>query len=138
VLLGFENEMDLTEYKKILELTMLDDFNNPNESDLKMSGGEKQRVGMARALLTKPKLLILDEPTSALDSQTERSISELISKLKGQVTIVMVAHRLSTVRTADRVFYLKNGALAGGVSFQELRKIVPDFEKEVQLFEIPE
>lgn len=138
VLLGFENEMDLTEYKKILELTMLDDFNNPNESDLKMSGGEKQRVGMARALLTKPKLLILDEPTSALDSQTERSISELISRLKGQVTIVMVAHRLSTVRTADRVFYLKNGALVGGVSFQELRKIVPDFEKEVQLFEIPE
>ena len=138
VLLGFENDMDPIRYKEILELTMLDDFKNLDETDLKMSGGEKQRVGMARALLTKPKLLILDEPTSALDSQTERSISDLISRLKGQVTIVMVAHRLSTVRSADRVFYLKNGLLSEGASFQELRKIVPDFEKEVQLFEIPE
>jgi ABC-type multidrug transport system fused ATPase/permease subunit len=99
----------------------------------KLSGGQRQRVGIARAMFTKPQLLVLDEATSSLDGQTESEISEAIQGLKGKVTLILIAHRLSTVQKADRVIYLKNGEIVAQGSFEEVRKLVPDFNKQAQL-----
>jgi ABC-type multidrug transport system fused ATPase/permease subunit len=98
-----------------------------------ISGGERQRLGIARALYTKPKLLILDEATSSLDAQTEVAISEAISKLRGDVTIIMIAHRLSSVKNADQVVYLQNGNIVAKGSFSDVKSAVPDFEQQASL-----
>lgn len=98
-----------------------------------LSGGQRQRIGIARAMFTKPRLLVLDEATSSLDGQTESEISEAIQGLKGKVTLILIAHRLSTVQKADRVVYLKNGEIVAQGSFEEVRKAVPDFNKQAQL-----
>ena len=99
----------------------------------KLSGGQRQRLGIARAMFTKPKLLVLDEATSALDGSTEASISEAVHKLKGGVTIVMIAHRLSTVKESDVIYYLADGKLIMSGSFDDLRKNIPEFDKQAQL-----
>jgi ABC-type multidrug transport system fused ATPase/permease subunit len=106
---------------------------NVGERGAKLSGGQRQRLGIARALFTNPKLLVLDEATSSLDGQTESDISEAIRSLQGQVTVVLIAHRLSTVRTADQVLYLSNGKILARGSFDEVRSAVPEFEKQAQL-----
>jgi len=84
-------------------------------------------------MFTKPKLLVLDEATSALDGQTESDISSAILELKGKTTIVMIAHRLSTVRFADLVIYIDGGKITAQGTFEEVRNRVPDFEKQAQL-----
>ena len=99
----------------------------------KLSGGQRQRLGIARAMLTKPKLLVLDEATSSLDGTTEASISEAVHNLKGGVTIVMIAHRLSTVKESDVIYYLAKGKLEMAGTFDELRKNIPEFDKQAQL-----
>jgi ATP-binding cassette subfamily C protein len=81
------------------------------ERGLRLSGGERQRLGLARALLCRPALLILDEATSALDNETERVVQRAIEQLHGRMTIVLIAHRLSTVRGADRIIVLDHGRL---------------------------
>jgi ABC-type multidrug transport system fused ATPase/permease subunit len=98
-----------------------------------ISGGERQRLGIARALYTKPKLLILDEATSSLDAQTEVAISGAMSKLRGDVTIIMIAHRLSSVKNADQVVYLQNGNVVAKGSFSDVKSAVPDFEQQASL-----
>ncbi len=98
-----------------------------------LSGGQKQRLGIARALFTKPRLLVLDEATSALDGETEASVSDAIQQLKGGVTVVLIAHRLSTVREADLLVYIKNGNLVASGSFQDVRDLVPDFDYQAGL-----
>jgi ATP-binding cassette subfamily C protein len=81
------------------------------ERGVRLSGGERQRLGLARALLCRPTLLILDEATSALDNETERAVQAAIDHLRGHMTIVIIAHRLSTVRGADRIIVLDHGRL---------------------------
>ena len=103
------------------------------ERGAKISGGQRQRLGIARAMFTKPKLLVLDEATSALDGETEANISDAISALKGSVTVVMIAHRLSTVRHADLVVYLEEGKILAQGSFEEVRSKVPGFDRQAQL-----
>jgi ABC-type multidrug transport system fused ATPase/permease subunit len=103
------------------------------ERGTKISGGQRQRLGIARAMFTQPKLLVLDEATSALDGQTEADISEAIQGLKGTVTVVMIAHRLSTVRNADQVIYMDGGKLVAQGTFVEVRSEVPDFDKQAKL-----
>jgi ABC-type multidrug transport system fused ATPase/permease subunit len=103
------------------------------EQGSKLSGGQRQRLGIARALFTGPRLLVLDEATSALDSQTEADISQAIYSLRGKVTILIVAHRLSTVRSADKVIYLNGGRIEAVGSFEEVRALVPDFDKQADL-----
>jgi len=98
-----------------------------------LSGGEIQRVGLARALYRKPGILFLDEATSALDAQTEAEVNEILDRLRGQMTIVLIAHRLSTVKTADKIIYLDKGRVVAEGTFKELQKKVPDFEKAVKL-----
>jgi ABC-type multidrug transport system fused ATPase/permease subunit len=99
----------------------------------KLSGGQRQRLGIARALLTNPKLLVLDEATSALDGETENQISSAINELKGRVTVILIAHRLSTVRSADRVIYMQNGKILADGNFEEVRESVPNFDEQARL-----
>jgi ATP-binding cassette subfamily C protein len=84
-------------------------------------------------LLTKPRLIILDEATSSLDAQTESEINQVIYSLKGSVTVVLIAHRLSTARNADKVAYLANGKIQALGSFEEVRDLVPDFDTQAKL-----
>ena len=99
----------------------------------KLSGGQRQRLGIARAMFTQPLLLVLDEATSALDGQTEANLSDAINNLKGKVTVILVAHRLSTVREADRVVYLERGELVAEGSFETVRENVPNFDAQAKL-----
>lgn len=103
------------------------------ERGAKISGGQRQRLGIARAMFTQPKLLVLDEATSALDGQTEADISDAIQGLKGSVTVVMIAHRLSTVRNADQVIYMDRGKILARGTFDEVRSAVPDFDSQAKL-----
>jgi ABC-type multidrug transport system fused ATPase/permease subunit len=102
-----------------------------------ISGGERQRLGVARAIFTKPRLLVLDEATSALDSETESSLSAAIEKLKGNTTVIMIAHRLSTVKRADLVVYMENGQVLAKGTFDEVRSIIPNFNLQAEIMGIP-
>jgi len=101
-----------------------------------LSGGQKQRIGLARALYANANLLVLDEVTSALDVDTERQIYETIDSLRGTATLVIVAHRLSTVQRADEVIYLNEGTVAGKGSFAQLMTELPAFRRQVELSQI--
>ena len=103
------------------------------ERGAKISGGQRQRLGIARAMFTRPKLLVLDEATSSLDGQTEADISVAIQSLKGSVTVVMIAHRLSTVRNADQVIYMEKGEILARGTFEEVRSAIPDFDHQAKL-----
>jgi ABC-type bacteriocin/lantibiotic exporter with double-glycine peptidase domain len=103
------------------------------ENGSHISGGQKQRFGIARALYSNPKLLVLDEATSAMDGQTEFDISTAISAIRGDTTVVMIAHRLSTVQYADLVVYMAGGKIIASGSFAELKEKVPDFEEQAHL-----
>ena len=97
------------------------------------SGGQKQRLALARALITSPKILVLDEFTSSLDSQTEINLLELIRELKGKTTVIVVAHRLSTVKEAPKLIYMEKGKIKDIGNFQTLREINPDFDLQALL-----
>lgn len=103
------------------------------ERGFKISGGQRQRLGIARAMFTQPALLVLDEATSSLDGKTEAFVSEAIHAMKGKVTIFMIAHRLSTVKNADIVLYLRNGKLLAEGTFAEVREQIPDFDQQAKL-----
>lgn len=103
------------------------------ENGVNISGGQIQRIGIARALFTKPKLILLDEATSALDGATEAAISEEILNLNSETTVIMIAHRLSAIRYFDKVVYLENGRIKASGTFDEVRKSVPDFDRQAQL-----
>jgi ABC-type bacteriocin/lantibiotic exporter with double-glycine peptidase domain len=99
----------------------------------KLSGGQRQRLGIARALYTQPRVLVLDEATSALDAETEIAVSSAINSLRGETTLIVVAHRLSSVRQADKVILLKNGQIAALGTFDEIKAQSPEFEFQAQL-----
>ncbi len=103
------------------------------ERGVRLSGGQRQRVGLARALYRKPAILILDEATSALDNETERKISDALLSLHGKLTTVVVAHRLSTVRSCDRILYLDRGQVSGIGTFDELDRTNEGFARLVEL-----
>lgn len=99
----------------------------------RLSGGQRQRIGIARALYRRPQLLVLDEATSALDNETERRITDVVRALHGETTVIVVAHRLSTVKHVDRVAFLEEGRVTGIGSFEELRRTHPRFAHLVRL-----
>jgi ABC-type multidrug transport system fused ATPase/permease subunit len=143
VALGFPDEnvedhqilraLELAELSQFLESQPNGIFSQVGEKGARISGGQRQRLGIARAIFTNPKLLVLDEATSALDGETENNISDSIQTLKGSVTVVMIAHRLSTVRNADKVVYMDKGKVISVGKFEEVRKEVPDFDHQAQL-----
>lgn len=103
------------------------------ERGLRLSGGQRQRIGIARALFTRPRLLVLDEATSALDAETEQSITAILDDLDEGVTVVIVAHRLSTVRHADLVVYVEDGGVLAAGVFTEVYSKVPALQRQAEL-----
>jgi ATP-binding cassette, subfamily B, bacterial PglK len=102
-------------------------------SEQSLSGGQKQRIGLARAIYRNPSLLFLDEVTSALDAETEHAVMSSIESLRGTITVVIVAHRLSTVQHADQVIYVDKGQILGVGTFDELRKSIPQLQRQIEL-----
>lgn len=103
------------------------------ERGLTLSGGQRQRLGIARALYTDPLVLVLDEATSALDTKTEADVTDAIRELHGEVTVIAVAHRLSTIRAADQVLYMQAGRVAASGTFEEVVEAHPDFAVQAHL-----
>jgi len=97
------------------------------EGGVRLSGGQRQRLGIARALYFNPEVLVMDEATSALDNKTEVEVMEAIKGMKKGRTMIMIAHRLSTVEDCDRLYYLHEGRVEGVGSYSELRQSVPAF-----------
>lgn len=118
ILFGLKGDEDDDKIWEVLRMAQLDEFvrNLPEQLDTlvgergtKFSGGQRQRMAIARALYGNPDILILDEATSALDNETEKAVMESIDFLQGQITLIIVAHRLSTIRNCDKIYEIVNG-----------------------------
>lgn len=103
------------------------------ERGLRLSGGQKQRLGIARALYGKPNLIILDEATSSLDPLTESQITKTIHLRRPDRSIIVVAHRLSTIINADKIIYVRSGTVIAEGNFERLKSIEPDFLEQAKL-----
>ena len=101
-----------------------------------ISGGQRQRIGIARALVNKPKILLLDEATSSLDADSENTFSELLKSINGKITVITIAHRLSTVKEYENIFYIKDGKLIYTGTFNEVRINVPEFDQQARMLGI--
>lgn len=100
---------------------------------INLSGGQKQRICIARELYKKVQLLLMDEATSALDSKTEAAIQQNIDQLRGHFTIVVIAHRLATIKNADRIYVLQEGRIQDAGQFEELLENSPQFREMIEL-----
>ncbi len=103
------------------------------EGAVGVSGGQRQRLGIARALYRRPRLLVMDEATSALDNLTERKVTEVIESLSGRITVIVVAHRLSTVKRCDQIVLMDQGRVVGQGTFADLQLTSPEFRELVKL-----
>jgi ATP-binding cassette subfamily C protein len=138
-----KSEVDLKHLEQVMKMVQISDFVKnelPNgiettvgERGVRLSGGQRQRLGLARALYRNPKVLILDEATSALDSITEQGIIESLKELPKELTIIIVAHRLSTVKYADHIYLIQDGKIADHGSYDNLVKQSDTFRKMVHL-----
>lgn len=99
------------------------------ERGVRLSGGQRQRIGIARALYNEPSVLIMDEATSALDNVTEKQVMQSISRMKGRRTIILIAHRLSTVQDCDMIYFLERGELQARGTYNELLEISEAFRR---------
>ena len=102
------------------------------ERGVRLSGGQRQRIGIARALYHNPKVLILDEATSALDNKTERVVMDAVNSLNKHITIIIVAHRLNTIKNCDKIFLLEKGVLKREGSLEELIKVGESFDINIR------
>jgi ATP-binding cassette subfamily C protein len=137
------DQTDLGKVAQVLQMAGLHAYANPGALEMnvepdagQLSGGEIQRLGIARALYRDPGILFLDEATSALDAETEAQISKVLDSLRGKMTVVLIAHRLSTVMNSDKIIYLDKGRVVAEGTFSELQNKVPDFAKAVELMGI--
>lgn len=103
------------------------------ERGIRLSGGQRQRIGIARALYHKPKVLILDEATNALDSLTEQAVMDAVYNLSNKITIILIAHRLRTVKNCDQVFLMDKGNIIASGNYDELSKSNKDFNQFISL-----
>jgi ABC-type multidrug transport system fused ATPase/permease subunit len=131
------DEINMDTVQNVSRIASLHDFVANNLKDgyntiigergVKLSGGQRQRVGLARALYHKPSVLVLDEATSALDNTTERIVMESVQNLGHEITIIIIAHRLSTVRDCDTIYHLDNGYIVSKGTYEELLVSDKDF-----------
>ncbi|WP_111672137.1 ABC transporter ATP-binding protein [Algoriphagus litoralis] len=131
----FREAIRLANIESFVENLPEKDLTRLGDNGMLVSGGQKQRISIARELYKEVDILILDEATSALDSETERSIQENIENLKGKYTIIIVAHRLSTVKKADKILVLNKGIVDGEGSFDQLIDQNLLFKRMVELQE---
>ena len=126
-----KDEIDIDEVKDACKIAKIHDyisnlpdgyFSKIGEGGIKLSGGERQRIGIARAIFRKPKILILDEATSALDNHTENILIEDLLLMRKNLTLIIVAHRLNTIKKCDTIFLLDKGKLIGQGNYSELRE----------------
>jgi subfamily B ATP-binding cassette protein MsbA len=127
------NSASLDSFLEGLELKMDTMLGN---NGINLSGGQRQRICIARELFKEIDILIMDEATSALDSETEKTVQESIEALKGRYTIIAVAHRLSTIKSADRIFVMKSGDIIETGSYVDLMQRSPAFKRMVELQEL--
>ncbi|GEK84949.1 ABC transporter ATP-binding protein [Microbacterium aerolatum] len=103
------------------------------ERGISLSGGQRQRLGIARALYNDPLVLVLDEATSALDTKTEADVADAIRDLRGDVTVIAVAHRLSTIRDSDQILFMQDGTVAAQGTFDQVVAENPAFAHQARL-----
>lgn len=135
-------DIDQTAVERAAKIANLHDFVNNDlphryqtvigERGVRLSGGQRQRIGIARALYSSPQLLIMDEATSALDNLTEQAVMEAVNKLNNEITIILIAHRLSTVKACDQIFLMENGELIAQGTFNELEQSNVKFREMVR------
>jgi ABC-type multidrug transport system fused ATPase/permease subunit len=136
------NEIDASRLRDVLNLVDLMDFVNHlpegffslvGERGTRLSGGQRQRIALARALYSKPAFLILDEATSSLDAESEDFVSKSISNLDDDVTVLVIAHRISTIKNLSRILYLHDGSIVADGSFEEVKRLIPEFKRQTEL-----
>lgn len=141
ICLGLDNssfsETRIVQALEIVQLTELLDLPGGLDAHLgerggRLSGGQRQRIGIARALLSEPKLLIMDEATSSLDALTEKRINEYLESIRKKVTVVLIAHRLSSIRKADKIYYIERGRKIEEGSFNDLRKRIKKLDNQAK------
>ena len=139
------DEENMTRFKIAIEKSSIADFiyglplrenTELGNNGINLSGGQKQRISIAREIYKDIDILIMDEATSALDTETERNIQDNIDKLRGKYTIIIVAHRLSTIKNADKVFVMKHGEIINSGSYKDLLIEEPSFKRMVRLQEL--
>jgi ATP-binding cassette, subfamily B, bacterial PglK len=133
-----EDEVDMDRVRKAARIAALHATANAlvdgyhtvvGERGIRLSGGERQRVGIARALYRDPQVIVFDEATSALDNETERAVMQAVERLRGTRTLIIIAHRLSTVMACDRLFFLDNGRVAASGTYDELQQHSAAFKR---------
>ena len=127
-----QKDYDLEQVKRVAKIASIDEFiekklpkkyeTNIGEKGIRLSGGQKQRIGLARALYKSPQVLILDEATSALDNITEKKVMKSISEISSQMTVILIAHRLSTVINCKKIYLVDKGSIIDNGSFKDLKK----------------
>jgi len=132
------SEINLEQVKKAIKLSHLEELvaslehgleTKVGERGVQLSGGQRQRIGIARALYHEADVIVFDEATSALDGITEKMIMEAIYEFKGEKTVIMIAHRLKTVRNCDQIFFLEQGNVTDEGSYEYLIDNNRDFER---------
>jgi ABC-type multidrug transport system fused ATPase/permease subunit len=133
-----DEEIDKKRLDEVIKAAQLDELiqklpygikTRTGERGTKLSGGQMQRIGIARALYNNPQILVMDEATSALDNITEKFVIDAIEKLKGNRTFIIIAHRLTTVKNCDMIYLLENGRLIGNGTYGELIETSEEFRK---------